>query len=193
MERLLKMESITKDMYIMTTVNNISHEKLVSLLFSSYRARAENLKKLGIIPEKGNVNDLKWLILLFLQDRGYVSDIARIRLSNNDEQMALGIIDLILDCDNLKRYQSDVLQKLHKKRMSNEKKEEMLQLVEEIEAQIDRNDDFIGTFCRHVQIHKNKETEMIWGSFVKNKSIEKMLYKGGELTRKQLRAVLKET
>jgi hypothetical protein len=77
--------------------------------------------------------------------------------------------------------------------MSTDKKEELLQLVEEIEAQLDRNYDFIGTFCKHIQIHKNKETEMIWGSFVKNKSIETMLYKGTELARKQLGAFLKGT
>jgi hypothetical protein len=150
------MESITKDMYVMAALNKLSHERLVSLLFSSYRARLENLKKLGIIPDRGNVNDLKWLILLFLQDRGYVSDITGIRMSTNDEQMAPGIINLILDCDNLKRYQEDVLQKLHKKRMSTDKREEMIRLVEEIEVQLDKNYDFIVTFCKHIQIHKNK-------------------------------------
>jgi lipoate-protein ligase A len=82
----LKMESIAKDMSIMVTVNNINYEKLVSLLFSSYRARAENLMRLGIIPESVDVNDLKWLILLFLQDRGYISDITGIRMSREMDE-----------------------------------------------------------------------------------------------------------
>jgi hypothetical protein len=187
------MESITKDMHDMATVNNMSHEKLASLLFASYQGRLRNLRKLGIIPERSKTNNMKWLVLLFLQDRGYVSDITGIKLSSNDEQMAFGIIDLIQDCDNLKRYQADVLQKLHKKMMSPGKKEEMIQLVEEIEAQLDRNYDFIGTYCKHIQTRKDKETEMIWGTFVKNKSIEKMLYKGIELIRKQPKAVIRET
>jgi hypothetical protein len=187
------MESITKEMYIMATLNNISHEKLVSFLFSSYKHRLKNLKKLGIIPEKGNTGDLKWLMLLLLQDRGYISDITRVRLSSNDNSIVLGILDLVLDSDHLKQQQAEIFHRLRKKRMSNEKMNQVLQLVEDIEEQLDKNDDFIGTFCKHIQIHKNKQTEMIWGSFVRNRAIDKMLNNGSELIRKQPRPIQRET
>jgi len=187
------MNGTEKEMYLMTGLNDISQDKLVKLLFSSYRARLENLRKKGTLPERANIHSLKWLILLFLHDRGYISDLTSARISEEDSQMALRIIDLILDTDRLRQRQKNLLQRLHRKMMSSDMKMRMIQLVEDIEAQIDNNTDFVMTFCRHIQIHKNRETEVMWGSFVQNKTIERMLSRGTELTARQPRSVPRET
>jgi hypothetical protein len=174
-----------KEMYLMAGLNNISQDKLVKLLFSSYQARLESLRKKGALPEKANIHDLKWLILLFLHDRGYLSDPASARLSEEDGQTALRIIDLILDTDRLRQYQKNLLQRLHRKRMSSDMKLRMIQLVEDIESQIDNNIDFVVTFSKHIQVHKSRETEVVWGSFVQNRTLERMLSRGTELTARQ--------
>lgn len=187
------MNSTVKEMYDMASLNGISHERLGMLLFTSYRARLENLRKMGVVPEKTSAHDLRWLILLFLQDRGFISDITSARLSDDDEKTGLSIIGLVLEYDRLRQCQKNTLQKLHRRRLSTDAKLQMIQLVEDIEVQLDNIDDFIGTFCRHIQARKNRETEIVWGSFVQNRTLDRILSRGTELTGRQPRPVPRET
>ncbi|MEN6446950.1 MAG: hypothetical protein ABFD70_04325 [Syntrophaceae bacterium] len=187
------MDSIPKDMKIMAKSNGISHDQLAAFLFSSYRARIDRLRGLGLIPAGCSTNDLTWLSLLFLQDRGYLPDISSIRLSRTDSPVALGIIGLIMDGDRLRAQQHDLLQQLRKKVVSSVKRAEKIHLVEAIEEQLEKIDDFIGTFCKHIRMPKNEQTEMIWGCFVKNRTVEKILSEGNELIQKGPKVLRKET